>query len=176
MKPDGLHLVVENRLGEAASLNGFGLDVEPGISEWTLSVAPGEYDVACWPFNRHERGTAPETIRLRVLDPTSLYVPAPTLDCEAWSAHGDFVSPSEGIADDPIDAARRSLSGLEEGDDVAVRPWGYPEADDEGTATVVVSRDGRAIAIVRASLADDGRWLAPNASGCVDPAWTSGRR
>ena len=111
VKPDGLHLVVENRLGEAASLNGLGMDVNPGVSECTLSVPPGDYDLACWPFSRHESGTEPETIRLRVLDPESLYVPGPKLDCEAWSAHGDLASPSQGIADDPIEAARRARGG-----------------------------------------------------------------
>lgn len=168
VRPDGLHMVIENRLAEPASINGFGFDADPGESEWVHGTPPGDHRVACWPFSQHPGGEAPVTHALRVLDPEGLYVPAPELECEAWSAHGDFVSPTTGGADDPVEAARVSLSGLEVRDQLAVWRSGYPEAQAEDQATVVVSREGRIIAVVGAFLADDGRWFAPNASGCVD--------
>lgn len=39
---DGVHLAVDSKLDEPASLiGGFGFDVDPGVSEWTLQTGPG---------------------------------------------------------------------------------------------------------------------------------------
>jgi hypothetical protein len=169
-RPDGVHLVVDNRLGEPASLiGGFGFDVDPGISKWTLQTGPGDRGVACWPFSDHG-GKEPGTVPLRVLDPEGLYVPPAELECQGslqWSEIRDFIDLSSGIDADPAETVRRSIRGFEPGDVVSEHRSGYPEAQDEGTTTVTVSRDGRIVAIFGLSVADDSRWLVNGGQGCA---------
>jgi len=165
-QPDGVHLEVENRFEEPVSVGGF--DADPGVSAWTLEAPPGPFEVMCWPFSEHTEGEEPTRLSFQVIDPEGLYVPAVKLECEVWSSHGDYASPPTGVADDPIGAARRSLTGLDGDDELSIHRSGYPEARREGSAIVVVSRDGQPIAIVGAVRADDGRWIAPNAEGCVE--------
>jgi hypothetical protein len=168
---DGVHLVVENKLNEPASLTGgFGLDVDPGVSEWTLQVGPGDRPIACWPFSEHGSGDEPGTIPLQVLDPERLYVAPAELECqgdEQWASILDFQDSSSGIAADPVDAVRRSISGLESDDVISLHRSGYPEAGDQDGLTVVVSRDERAVTIFGLTLGDDGRWLINGGRGCA---------
>ena len=170
VRPDGVHIEVQNRLDEPASLNGLGMDVDPGHSEWTLSIPPGEHDIACWPFSDHGSGVEPTTTTLRVLDPGGLYV-SPEFDCPEgeWSLIIDFAAPSEtDVADpdeailDPIQAARHLVTKAEPGDELV--PAGYPEQDRSGT--ILVLRDGAPIVAVSVSRADDAGWYATGADGC----------
>jgi hypothetical protein len=114
-KRDGVHLVIDNRLDEPASLiGGFGFDVEPGVSNRTAQTGPGDRALACWPFSDH-RGDEPALVPLRVLDPESLYVPPAELDCPGemqWAQINDFLDLSSGIAADPAEAVRRSISAV----------------------------------------------------------------
>jgi len=171
-QPDGVHLVVESRLDEPASLiGGFGFDVDPGVSEWTLQTGPGDLAVACWPFSDHGSGEEPDTLPLQVLDPDGLYIAPAELECSngmQWTTIMDFIDMTTGISDDPVDAVRQSLRGLQAGDVVSLHRSGYPEADTQGHGTVVVSRDGRAVALIGLSLADDGRWLLNGGQGCAN--------
>ncbi|MGH2636838.1 MAG: hypothetical protein ACRDHU_11935 [Actinomycetota bacterium] len=169
-RPDGVHLIVESRLDEPASLNGLGMDVEPGRSEWTLSIGPGELDVACWPFSRHEEGGEPPTRPLGVSDPHGLHV-SPELECPAGDEVGssilDLVSPTQGSAPDAIVAAREHLDGLRPEDEL--RRAGYPEQED---GPVIVVREGTTVATVSVAVADDGRWLVHGASICSSAGLT----
>lgn len=168
---DGVHLVVDSRLDEPASLiGGFGFDVDRGISEWTLQTAPGDRAVACWPFSDHGSGEEPETVPLQVLDPDGLYVPPAELECpddQQWATILDFIEMATGISDDPVEAVRHSIRGLDPGDVVSLTRSGYPESDTKGQGSVVVSRDGRAVAIFGVTLADDRRWLISGGRGCA---------
>lgn len=168
---DGVHLVVDSRLDEPASLiGGFGFDVDPGVSEWTLQTGPGNQGVACWPFSDHGSGDEPDTVPLQVLDPNGLYVAPVELECSdgmQWDTIMDFIDMTTGISDDPVEAVRQSIKGLQPGDDVSLHRSGYPDADTQGQGTVVVSRDGRAVALFGVSLADDGRWLVNGGQGCA---------
>ncbi len=69
---DGVHVHVENRLAEPASLGGLGFDASPGISDVTLSTPPGGVDVACWPFSEHG-GKHPPGAPMQVVDERRLY-------------------------------------------------------------------------------------------------------
>jgi len=171
---DGVHLVVDSRLDEPASLvGGFGFDVDPGASEWTLQTGPGDRAVACWPFSEHGNGDEPQTVPLQVLDPEGMYMAPAELECPGdarWSSILDFIDLSSGISADPVEAVRQSFGGLEPGDEVSVHRSGYPEADDEGGAKVIVRRDGQSVAIFGLTLADDGRWLLNGGQGCASVA------
>lgn len=161
-EPDGVHVIVRNQLEEPASLNGLGMDVDPGHSVWALTIAPGEYEIACWPFGDHGTGVEPPTTPFRVLDPDGLYVSG-ELECDAaWSAIFDFVSGAEGTAPDPISAAKEALAGVLP-DDTFIRP-GYPEQVDP--PGVVLVRDGAAITSVSVFQGSNGLWLVGGASGC----------
>ncbi|MGH2591422.1 MAG: hypothetical protein ACRDGW_11590 [Actinomycetota bacterium] len=168
---DGVHLVVDNRLDEPASLiGGFGFDVDPGVSEWTLQTAPGDRAVACWPFSDHGSGDEPDTIPFQVLDPDGMYVPPAELECPddlQWATILDFIDVTTGFSNDPVEAVRQSIRGLQPGDAISLSRSGYPAADTEGEGTVVVDRDGRAVAIFGVTLADDGRWLVSGGRGCA---------
>jgi hypothetical protein len=84
-----------------------------------------------------------------------------------WSEIRDFIDLSSGIDADPAETVRRSIRGFEPGDVVSEHRSGYPEAQDEGTTTVTVSRDGRIVAIFGLSVADDSRWLVNGGQGCA---------
>lgn len=167
-RTDGVHLVVDNRYDEPVSVAGF--DADPGVTRWTFGYPPGPLEVMCWPFSDHPDGEPPERLSIQVVDPDGLYVWPPELACETdeqWVSVNDFFDTSSGVDADPVEAARVSLSGIEPGDVLAVRDSGYPDADDASTA-VVVSREGRIIAIVGLSLAEDGAWYSGSARGCAD--------
>jgi hypothetical protein len=104
-----------------------------------------------------------------VLDPEGLYVPPAELECQGslqWSEIRNFMDLSSGIAADPAEAVRRSVTGLEPDDVVSEHRSGYPDADID-TTTVTVSRGGRVVAIFGLSLAEDGRWLVNGGEGCA---------
>jgi hypothetical protein len=167
-RPDGVHLVVDNRFDEPVSVAGF--DADPGITRWTLGVAPGPYDVMCWPFSEHGEGEPPERLTIEVRDPNGLYVPAPDLACptdERSSTIIDFLDEAEGLSTDPIEAVRMSLSGILESDELFFGAGGYPDQDHGGGSSVAVSRDGTVVAIVDLSLGDEDRWLVAGIRACV---------
>jgi hypothetical protein len=160
---DGVHVHVENRSGEPASLNGLGYDAEPGSSDIVTSTPPGSVDVACWPFSGHE-GPEPDTTRLDILDPNAYFVSS-ELECEgnlSWSQVNDFIAGAEGTPGEPVDIARDRIHGLEPGDELL--PTGYPERED--AASIAVVRNGSTVAVAGFQRADDGGWLLGGGSGC----------
>jgi hypothetical protein len=174
VRPDGFGLVVRSELDEPASLNGFGMDVEPGVSEQVVALAPGTIEVACWPFSQHGHGPEPTTTTLMVHDPDELYV-SPELECPAGDAHQwsmviDHAAPVENSnADeagsrpqDPISAVRGFLTELEPGDELTLA--GYPEQE---RAPVVLIRDGNVVASVGVGTWEDGTYYVAGASGCT---------
>lgn len=170
---DGVHLVVTNQLAEPASITGgfAGFDASPGVSDWILQIAPGDHGVACWPFSQHGTGDVPSAIPIEVLDPNGMYVPPTELECEGgqqWSSIYDYVDLSSGNATDPVDAVRDSVTNLGSNDVLTLARSGYPEADREGGATVVLRRDDRVAVIFGLTQAHDGGWLIAGAEGCGD--------
>jgi hypothetical protein len=166
-RPDGVHLVVDNRYDEPVSVAGF--DADPGITRWTLGAAPGPFEVMCWPFSEHGE-QPPERLTIDVRDPEGLYVPPPGLECPTEEQSGttiDYLEGAEGVSADPSETVRASLSGIVDSDELFVWTGGYPEQDHHGGASVSVARDGSIVAIVGVSLADDDRWVVAGLQACV---------
>ena len=64
-----------------------------------------------------------------MLDLDGLYVPPAELECpddEQWASTNDFIEPTTGILEDPVEAVRQSIKGLEPGDAVSMHRSGYP--------------------------------------------------
>src|SRR5687768_15956276 len=67
-RADGVHIAVDNRAGEPASVGEFG-DFEAGESSAVVPfVTPGRADVACYPYSKHE-GPEPAALNVKVVDP-----------------------------------------------------------------------------------------------------------
>ncbi len=176
---DGVHLEVLSHLDEPASLDGLGMDVDSGPSEWVLGIEPGTLGVACWPFTDHGTGDEPPTQELPILDPGSMYV-SPELGCapddEAWSLIYDFVAPADVTGPTPgeppgsgapTDVAEEALIGLQPGD--TVEAAGYPQRP----GSVRVVREDRTIANVGLEFRDR-HWVISGGSGCSADGVTLG--
>jgi len=160
---DGVHVRVMSRLDEPASVNGLGVDVEPGSSDWILGLAPGRHGVACWPFSEHTNDE-PATTTLVVHDPDGLWTDG-ELDCEggdAWSTIVDFIDSP--IDEEPtLDEARSAIDGLRPDDEL--RFAGYP--DDPGSVLVV--RDDRVVGSFGLGRFREGsRWSVTGGTACAD--------
>lgn len=143
---DGVHLAVDNRAGETASVNGLGIDVRVGETSHVVPAAPGRVGLACWPGSRHEQ-TPPPTTSVRVVDPKGFWT-SPTLECPPGSGTSnqilDYAGDATGQQGDPVELFRqfrRRTRDLRK-DDV-FKLGGYPAASDP---VVLVIRDGRTIA------------------------------
>lgn len=164
VRPDGFTLRVKSDLDEPASINGFGVDVDPGVTRSVETTPPGSVEVACWPFSEHG-SDEPSTQTLTINDPEDLYVSAelgcPPGDGGSWSEIFDYASPVKGSYATPIDAAASHLRSLEPRDEL--RQAGYPE---QQSGPVIVVRDANVVASVGVSLAKNGKWYVVGASGC----------
>lgn len=164
VRSDGVGLRVRSKLDEPASVNGLGMDVEPGVTEHLTAIGPGAVHVACWPFSRHPTGVEPPTQRVTVRDPDRLYVSS-ELSCPSgemsWSSIYDFIDTSTGRYADPIEAARDWIEDRP-GDEFHLA--GYP--DQSNGRPVIVIREGSTVASVAVGRADDGRWYVGGGSGC----------
>ncbi len=137
------------------SVNGLGFDVEPGQTERTIALAPGEAKVACWAFSDHDSLDEPPTTRLEVLDPRSLYTD-PELECPAGDMIGstisDFIAPGpDPSMRIPLDEAERGARGLRPDDQPVY--GGYPEQEQ---APVLVVRGGSVVAAFSFAQAEGG--------------------
>jgi hypothetical protein len=163
VRRDGFTLHVRSDLDEPASINGLGMDVDPGASESGLTRPPGRLEVACWPFSEHT-SPEPHTHTLTISDPERLYMSAelecPPGDDRQWAEILEVQSP-EGSYRSPIDAAAAHLDGLQTTDDL--RKAGYPE---QQSGPVIVVREGAVVASVIVALAKDGTWYVAGANGC----------
>ena len=163
VQEDGVHVHIENRLDEPASVGGLAFDASPGISDVTLSTPPGGVDVACWPFSEHGR-KYPSRAPMKILDDRRLYT-SPELECSggtSWGSVFDFIRGTEGTQADPVTLARDSLRGLRPGDEL--EPVGYPASP----IGVRVVRDDRMIAVVHFERTADGALLVAGGGGCTD--------
>ena len=141
-QPDGVHVLVRSQLDEPASVNGLGVEVEPGRRSDVVSIGPGTIGVACWPYSDHGSGEPPTT-PLEIVDPDGLYVD-PALDCSDGrfaSMAIDFANPGPKAGVVPLEEARRQIGGLSEDDQVVY--GGYPE---QRVRPVLVIRDEDVIA------------------------------
>jgi len=162
VQSDGIHISVRNLAGEPASLGGLAVDAEEGRSEHVSRTAPGEIDVACWPYSKHEE-RRPQRVHMIVADPHGYWV-SPKLECLSRTASTsilDYFGEAEGEKGDPVDIARRSLTGLKPED--VVRRAGYPEA---ASPTVAVAREGRTLVTLFFIAAQDGGWLLSTQENC----------
>ena len=164
VRPDGIGLRVRSSLDEPASLNGLGMDVNPGVTEDVLPVAPGEIGVACWPFSEHGSDEPPRQ-DVVVRDPKGLFVSA-ELACGpgsmSWNTIFEFQDTGEGLYAGPIEAAE---AFIDERPDDAFMLAGYPEQEER---PAILVRSGSTVASVAVSRADDGRWYVAAGSGCDD--------
>ena len=161
---DGVHLRVDNRSGESASINGFAIDVAAGKHDVVTGEPPGRINAACWPGSRHE-GPAPEKTTVHVADPDRYWV-SDQLECPPGSMtssmHGDFAEGAPGEPGDPLDLARRS--GRRSLDNAEFVRAGYP--DSPHGATVVARQDGKTVAVFRFQKASGG-WLLGGEDACA---------
>lgn len=164
--PDGVHVRVDNRSGEAVTVNGIGLDFNDGVTEQVARSEPGEVKVACWPGSKHSE-PEPSPVPVQIHDPeghwTDSELECPKDDLVATDIR-DYVSDAEGLQGEPEDLARQKIRYIQETDTVAT--VGYPDAEQRQVAVV---RDGRTIAIVSFFEASGGGWLI-GASGACDSA------
>lgn len=164
---DGVHVSVDNRAGEAVSLNGMGRDFSAGVTEQVAQIPPGDHEIACWPLSMHE-GDEPPRQTIHVLDPDERWVP-PELSCPkgqptTGSATLDYGIDTPGKQGDPVDLALEVLRGVEGTDEIVA--VGYPEAEFRQVALI---RDEEQIALLSYSPTDDGGWLLAGYSAC-DPS------
>lgn len=162
VQADGLHVSVRNLTGEPASVGGLAVDAGEGTSGHVSRTAPGKVDVACWPYSQHEE-RRPQHLPMTVADPHGYWV-SPKLECPGRTASSsilDYFGEAEGEKGDPVDIARRSLTGLEPED--VVRRAGYPEA---ASPTVAVVREGRTLVTLFFVAARDGGWLLSTQEAC----------
>jgi hypothetical protein len=164
VRSNGFGLKVRSDLEEPASLNGLGMDVDPGTTEIVTTTPPGRLDVACWPFSEHASRVEPPTVPVDVLDPDGLYVSS-ELECEngmGWGESIEYQDTTNGQYDDRIAAAETYVTNEELTDVFVVA--GYPDQADGGP--VILLRDDRVIASIGIGRADDGRWYVGGATGC----------
>lgn len=162
VQEDGVHVHVENRLDEPASVGGLAFDASPGTSDITLATPPGGVDVACWPFSEHGGKQPPQT-PMRIVDARRLYT-SPELECSAgtsWGSVLDYIAGTDGTQTDPVTLARDILRGLRPGDEL--EPAGYPAAP----IGVRVVREGRTVAIVKFERTADDALLVAGGGGCT---------
>lgn len=163
--PDGVHIRVDNRAGEGASLNGTGLDFNKGVTTQSALVPPGELKIACWPGSMHG-GPEPKRQAVTVHDPHGYFSQADAeLECPRdelqMGSTLDYGGYETGEHGDPEDIVRRSLEGLEPDDRLFTA--GYPEAEFR---TIGVERADETIALVRLTPTEDGGWVVGGFEAC----------
>lgn len=144
-QPDGVHVVVNNRLNfdpgfayRAPAGGGGGDNAPPGKSRFVLDVPPGPLQVTCYPKDLNEE---PRYISVVVEDPEGLYADAELDWCSIVSSSAQNRETPEGDPD-PAAVAREQLEfGMQDGDEL--RRAGYP---DSRVPVFVVIRDGAVVA------------------------------
>jgi hypothetical protein len=172
-QPDGVHLVLDNRLSGNADYSidhsdgGMGWNVPVGESERVANVPPGTARISCYrrSWGKEKVGEISEGT-IKILAGDSGYK-STELDCSGKRATGDYGAYSEeavnGRKGDPVELARRTFAGsLREGDVVEIA--GNPESRDEKTVRVV--RDGRVVATVTYFRSTSG-WFGDVVDACA---------
>jgi hypothetical protein len=167
---DGVHVVVDNRLGEDAGFawDDGGDNAPVGEHELVFTEAPGTAHVGCR-RNEDNGGDSRGFVSLQIVDPDSVYrhgiacAPVPSEeDATSSSSNIDYVRGTRGSADDPVAAARIDLDWLRSGDELSIR--GYPQAGFE--REVEVDRDGHALAFAQYEDDGHGGWLLAGVTTC----------
>jgi len=174
-QPDGVGFEVDNRSNAVLSfeIENFGGGNAPvGVrtinppdtegADW--AVPPGAVHVRCLASSQ-DVGSDQGWQALTISDPQKIYLPA-SVECApgdgATIGIMDHVSDATGQQGDPVDLTRTLLAAqLRSGDNV--EHAGYP---DTVNAKVRVVRDGKVIAVVRWTAAQDGGWLPDETQEC----------
>ena len=172
-QPDGVHLVLDNRLSGNADYSishpggGEGWNVPAGESERVANVPPETARIDC--YRRSWRGNTGEADHgaLKIVAGDSGYK-STKLDCPRAKPGGRMQPYSEAEMreqkGDLVEIFRRGLSGsLREGDVVEIA--GYPESRDERTMRVV--RDGKVVATAHYIKLSTG-WLEATDENCAE--------
>lgn len=170
-RPDGVHLVVVNRLGFDSGFSmafsdgaGIGENAPQGESAHVVTAPPGPVEIGCYldPQAIGETQSQP----FEVVDPDAVYR-STELDCDSRATMNvDYAPDAPGQQGDPVDVAREWLEkgyGLT-GDDV-VESGGYPEAKPPIARLL---RDGRVLATLELLRAANDGWLVSTATTCGD--------
>jgi hypothetical protein len=169
-RADGIHLVVENRLGVDSGFavenreGGMGSNAPRGKSGHVLTLPPGELRVGCnYPPDKLNE-SEPDYQDLKVVDPEEVYIPV-ALECRvAGSAQPDYLPDARGKKGNVVELAREEAQikdNLKPGDEV--ERAGYPESREP---VVRVVRDGKVTAVAAFRKAEKGRWLVDQISFC----------
>lgn len=168
-RPDGVHLVVVNRLGFDTGFSmafsdgaGMGENAPQGESTHVVAAPPGPVEIGC-SLDPQATGEA-ESQSFEVVDPDAVYR-STELECESRATMNvDYALDAPGQQGDPVDVAREWLEegyGLTGGD--VVESGGYP---DVGRPIARLVRDGRVLATVELIRAEDDGWLVSTATTC----------
>ena len=151
VQSDGVHLDVENRTGEQASIDGFPLDVGEGRQKAVVKTPPGRLKVACNPFSQHRGSKKPVKYDLELVDPEDHWV-STELECETDEVVTTTSYAPEPIGDgDPAVAVGEIVKGLRP-DDV-VEPAGYLQAP---VPAVRIVRDSKVVGVIGLAETEDG--------------------
>jgi hypothetical protein len=168
---DGVHLELDNRLGEGGfevsyGEGGSGGNAPTGESRQVVEVPPGEVRVGCF-VNDSAEVPEDDYATFEVVDTDGSYTPT-RLQCSDGRAMGSsgpsYAGESPEGGKDLPELARRSFSeSLQPGDVVEVA--GYPEARERRSVRVV--RDGRVVAVLDFLPSGDG-WLPDSYTACLN--------
>lgn len=160
----GVRVRVWNLTGEPVSINGLGLDFEPGVHEQLSTMPPGMIAVGCWALSKHE-GPEPPLQNVVILDPDRIWV-SPALECGPGAVYGsgivDYIQDLPGAPGTPEDVVQRlKILGLRPGD--SIERAGYPGA----TLPIVrVVREGKTVAAVGLTPSPKDGWHVDTTSSC----------
>jgi hypothetical protein len=170
LQADGVHVPVDNQLGEDAGFawDGGGDNAPIGETELVIDEAPGVAHVGCR-RNEDDGGDRTGFVTLDVVDADGVYregtacAPVPSGSDQTGSGSSiDYLPGTKGSADDPLEAARIDLHWLQPDDELAVR--GYPDASFQ--REVEVDRGGHAIAFAQYEDDGYGGWLLAGVTTC----------
>ena len=167
-RPDGVHLVIDNRFDAEAGYafkhpeGEMGDGAPRGESSHVWDPPPGEIRVGC--EKPPVDGIGTDYATLKVVAGDSGYKPI-ELECQggmAVAGGAQYAPGARGVKGDLVGQARSQFSEKIREDDV-VELAGYPELRDERIVRVV--RDGRVIATVH-FLGEPGDWLQDRYEAC----------
>jgi len=151
VQSDGVHLDIDNRAGDQASIDGFPLDVGEGQQEEVVRTPPGKMKVACNPLSQRGGNKKPVKYDLELVDPEGHWV-STELECKTDNIVGTtFYAPMSIGNRDPAEAVKEMVKGLKP-DDV-VEPAGYLQAD---VPAVRIVRDSKVVGVIGFAETDDG--------------------
>jgi hypothetical protein len=167
-QPDGVHFRIDNGTGQHLAFqvaDQGARNAPPGahaLEDGAWIIQPGTIQVRCLD-NHRDAGSPQGWVQMSIRDPEGLWVPD-RVECTSASVGSiDYVRGAKGEQGDPVDIARRSMSGfLQQGDQV--RLAGYPKA---ASPVVAIVRDGSVVATVELLSDGQGGWLVSPRTQCT---------